>query len=100
MGQPASALPWKIDEPQPFMPMGIIKDDEDGEGIVESTTGTEDERQDFDYIVEACNNYPKAVDLLREAILQIEYLHNKFQETGSGNSVLSKLKTFVDGVDK
>jgi hypothetical protein len=27
-----------------------------------------------------------------EAINQIEYLHQKFQETGSGNAVLSRLK--------
>lgn len=38
-----------------------------------------------------------AVDLLEEAATQIEYLHNKFKETGSGNNVLSRIKTFLDG---
>ena len=32
-------------------------------------------------------------DLLGEAALQIEYLQEKFQETGSGNAMLSKIKT-------
>lgn len=30
-------------------------------------------------------------EALREAALQIEYLHEKFQETGSGNAVLAKI---------
>lgn len=32
-------------------------------------------------------------EALTESILQIEYLHGKFQETGSGNAVLSRLKS-------
>jgi len=39
----------------------------------------------------------KAEDLLNESSSQIEYLHNKFQATGSGNNVLSRIKTFLDG---
>lgn len=31
-------------------------------------------------------------ETLRESILQIEYMHTIFQETGSGNAVLSRLK--------
>ena len=34
-------------------------------------------------------------EALRDASLQIEYLHEKFQETGSGNAVLAKLRTFL-----
>lgn len=30
-------------------------------------------------------------DVLREARLQIEYLHEKFQETGSGNAVIAHI---------
>jgi len=30
-------------------------------------------------------------ELLEEAMLQIEYLHNKFQPTGTGNAVLAKI---------
>jgi uncharacterized protein YllA (UPF0747 family) len=35
-------------------------------------------------------------DVIKEAILQIEYLHNKFQETGTGNAVLSRLKAALE----
>ena len=35
------------------------------------------------------------IDALDESRLQIEYLHGKFQETGSGNTVLSKLETIL-----
>ena len=38
----------------------------------------------------------EAKDLLEEAVLQIEYLHKKFKETGSGNNVLSRIKTFLE----
>ena len=34
-------------------------------------------------------------EALSEAALQIEYLQQKFQETGSGNSVLSKIRTVL-----
>jgi hypothetical protein len=34
-------------------------------------------------------------DLLREAALQIEYLHAKFQETGSGNAVLARIAATI-----
>lgn len=33
------------------------------------------------------------IDLLDEAHLQIEYLHKKFGETGSGNNVLARIET-------
>lgn len=36
-------------------------------------------------------------DVLREAKLQIEYLHGKFQETGSGNSTLQKIEFALCG---
>jgi spore coat polysaccharide biosynthesis protein SpsF (cytidylyltransferase family) len=35
----------------------------------------------------------KLIDLLDEARLQIEYLHKKFGETGSGNNVLARIET-------
>lgn len=34
-------------------------------------------------------------DLLKEALLQIEYLHGKFMTTGTGNSVISRIKTEI-----
>lgn len=33
--------------------------------------------------------------VLLEAMLQIEYLHKKFKETGSGNQILAKLRGSV-----
>jgi hypothetical protein len=33
------------------------------------------------------------IDLLDEARIQIEYLHKKFGETGSGNNVLARIET-------
>lgn len=35
-------------------------------------------------------------DLLREAKLQIEYLHDKFQQTGSGNAVLARIDSMLN----
>lgn len=35
-------------------------------------------------------------EALEEAVLQIEYLHEKFKETGSGNNVLSRIKTALE----
>ena len=35
--------------------------------------------------------YEEVCNLLHEARLQIEYLHAKFQPTGSGNSVLARI---------
>ena len=36
------------------------------------------------------------LDMLVEAVLQIEYLHEKFKETGSGNSVITKAKRLIE----
>ncbi len=32
-------------------------------------------------------------ELLREAALQITYLHEKFRETGSGNAVIARIES-------
>lgn len=36
------------------------------------------------------------VDALRESTNQIEYLHKKFQETGTGNAVIAKNNTLTE----
>ncbi len=36
-------------------------------------------------------------EALREAKLQIEYLHGKFKETGSGNAVIAKIDAALEG---
>ena len=56
-------------------------------GILPSTLYVESEK------INKKNNTAK--ELLLEATLQIEYLQDKFKETGSGNSVVSKIKAFL-----
>lgn len=75
MKQPYSKLPWVIDYYMQGKIRGIIeKDDPEakfyGGGIVkavggDSETARQREIQDFEYIVEACNNYPKTIELLK-----------------------------------
>lgn len=36
------------------------------------------------------NNVDVLLDMLQETLIQIEYMHERFQETGSGNSVLTR----------
>lgn len=43
------------------------------------------------------NSYPALLEALQEAKNQIEYLHSKFQATGSGNAVISRIKGLLDG---
>ena len=38
---------------------------------------------------------PVLLDVLKEAVLQIEYLHSKFKITGSGNAVLSRARAAI-----
>lgn len=42
----------------------------------------------------------KAIDLLDECRLQLEYLQQKFGETGSGNNILSRVNTFLEHYNK
>jgi hypothetical protein len=42
----------------------------------------------------------EAVALLRDATNQIAYLHGKFQETGSGNSVIQRCISFLATLDR
>lgn len=40
-------------------------------------------------------DHQEALGLLRDCVLQIEYLHQKFRETGTGNNILSHLKAYI-----
>ena len=40
------------------------------------------------------------LEVADEARLQIEYLHDEFRETGSGNCVLAKLRSVVNKVEQ
>jgi hypothetical protein len=42
----------------------------------------------------------KLRSLLLEAALQIEYLHEKFAVTGTGNAVLTRIKSALDPVTR
>lgn len=46
-------------------------------------------------IVKTWNMHDDLVDVLEEAKLQIVYLHGKFQETGTGNSVISRINNLL-----
>jgi len=43
---------------------------------------------------------PDLLEMLEEAKLQIEYLHGKFGETGTGNSVLSRIDSVIQKATK
>lgn len=38
---------------------------------------------------------PEMLEALKEAALQIEYLHGKFKETGSGNATLARVQDAI-----
>lgn len=50
------------------------------------------------FIVKAVNNHEALVERLKEACLQIEYMHSKFDETGSGNAVLARINATLSAV--
>lgn len=44
-------------------------------------------------------NNQKATELLRECKLQLEYLNEKFPQTGTTNSLLAKINSFLAGTE-
>jgi ElaB/YqjD/DUF883 family membrane-anchored ribosome-binding protein len=38
----------------------------------------------------------KLEDGMKDAVLQIDYLHDKFQPTGTGNAIISRLNSLLD----
>lgn len=44
-----------------------------------------------EFIVRACNAHDELVMALQDGRTQIEYLHQKFQATGSGNGTLARI---------
>lgn len=45
------------------------------------------------------NCHEQMVEAVAEAKLQIEYLHGKFQATGTGNAVLAKLQAAIEAAE-
>jgi len=48
------------------------------------------------HLAKCWNMHEELVQAVEQAKMQIEYLHEKFQETGSGNAVLSKLDRVLE----
>ncbi|MFK4647174.1 hypothetical protein ABIF96_005748 [Bradyrhizobium ottawaense] len=71
----------------------------DGHGIADCSMGygMEDDANAA-FIVKAVNNHEALVDRLKEARLQIEYMHSKFDETGTGNAVLARINATLSDV--
>lgn len=53
----------------------------------------------FELLLKATEQRDKLLDALTGAIVQIEYMHRKFQETGSGNGLIAKLEQLVAEVE-
>lgn len=51
--------------------------------------------QPWDTAYEAADKIEDLRAMLKEAVLQIEYLHEKFGETGSGNAVLARARNLL-----
>lgn len=43
-----------------------------------------------------CASAPKTLDLLQEARLQLQYLSEKFGQTGSGNTILARIDAHLE----
>jgi flagellar biosynthesis chaperone FliJ len=52
------------------------------------------------YLAQLEKERDSAIELLNECRVQLEYLQQKFRETGSGNNVLSRVNTFLDSIDE
>jgi hypothetical protein len=81
-----SPLPWKVSGKQTIR--GI-----DGSWVAKTFWNRGPETAA--YIVHAANLYPELVEALEGAETQIQYLHDKFQETGSGNAELARIRTIL-----
>lgn len=94
------------------LPGHTIKWDDEVEtpvGIILKGGGTEgrdrQEKTALDIIASYNNTYgagvspeavPDLLECLQHAVIQIEYLHSKFKETGSGNAVISACKAAIE----
>jgi hypothetical protein len=67
-----------------------------GMGLVYMEAETHDLARELERFVAANSLEDELTRLLREAARQIEYLHDKFQETGSGNAVLTQIRHVLE----
>jgi hypothetical protein len=54
------------------------------------------EHDDCFDLIEPENDNTELIDLLGECKLQLEYLNNKFQETGTSNSLISRIEIILN----
>lgn len=50
---------------------------------------------DSEKYIKLFENAPEMLDLLDEAMIEIEYLQSKFKQTGTGNSVISRIDSLI-----
>lgn len=58
---------------------------------------------DLGLVVDMCEKdkgFDKSEELLRESLIQLRYLSDKFKETGTGNSLISKIEAHIQEIDK
>ena len=84
--KPATPLPWCIDAGD-----NVIRGGETYIFHLAANFKNNGMAADTRYALHACNAYPRLIYALREARQQIQYLQEKFQETGSGNAVLASI---------
>lgn len=93
MKEPKSKLPWKGED------IDDLKSN--NKKIIDTGYSNADcLPEDFDYIIQACNNFPKAVELLKESVLQLEYLNSFEREHGTTNKVLLMLSEFLKSLEE
>jgi hypothetical protein len=93
---PATPLPWKLDEYRNVYFGAHRHDRVTLEGFALRAGGYRPEpEQNTEYAVHACNAYPKLVDALQQAVLQIAYMQSKFTATGTGNAVIAQSEALL-----
>ena len=63
--------------------------------LINGGTSPEETEANAAFIVRACNSHDELIEVLKDAILEIEYLHDKFKTTGSGNATLAKIDAAI-----
>lgn len=96
---PHTPGPWRIIEDKGALNEAYWIGPEPFHSICEVRNGAEDEEYGGEE-TEIANARliaaaPELLEACREALLQIEYLHDKFKATGSGNGVLARLEATI-----
>jgi hypothetical protein len=82
---PATPLPWKSHHIDHWYITAVAM----------MVGDSSEQRENAEYAVHACNAYPKLVDALQQAVLQIAYMQSKFTATGTGNAVIAQSEALL-----